>query len=85
VALVVGQLEVFDNRVVFVFSSSSSQIHAYGISVYIPACQSIIVNSCAYSFRDLQNCNYTILLEATPRMGRFWVCFCLQNENASYG
>jgi hypothetical protein len=33
VALVVGRLEVFDHRAVFVFSSSSSQVHAYVISV----------------------------------------------------
>ena len=44
-ALIVGQLEVFDHRAVFVFSSSGSQVHAYIFSVYIPAYQPLLRSS----------------------------------------
>ena len=49
-ALVVGQLVVFDDRSVFVLPSSDSQIHAYSLSVYTSPSQQKNGNSCAYVF-----------------------------------
>jgi hypothetical protein len=50
VALIVGQLEIFDDRAVLVFSLGGSQVHAYAFNVLTHWCQQKNANLCAYAF-----------------------------------
>lgn len=81
-----GELEVFDDRAVFVGAFCDSSVHVCRPSMYIAFLQGIISNVCDYKFESYPNTcalHQTVFADnsLTPEQNRIFLCLLPANAN----